>query len=225
MAMRLNRYLASASTLSRRAADSAITQGRVTVNHQAAQLGQEVTASDLVTLDGQPLQLPQAYRYLLFHKPAGFICSRRQQGTTPTIYSLLPPEYADLKTVGRLDRDSSGLLILTDDGVYAQRLSHPSYGKTKTYEVRLSRPLTPADQATLGQGVELEDGPSHLQLDRVSGANLVVSLQEGRNRQIRRTFAALGYRVTQLHRTKLGDLELGSLPEGKWLAFEPEAAS
>jgi 23S rRNA pseudouridine2605 synthase len=191
--MRLNRYLAQATGLSRRGADEIIEAGRVRVNDGLSALGQLVTTSDQVWLDGAPLEMPQEHRYVIFHKPVGTITSRRQQGSTPTIYRQLPADFERLRSVGRLDRDSSGLLVLTDDGDYAHRLSHPSFQKNKRYEAN----------------------------DR----HVVVTISEGRNRQIRRSFDALGYTVVKLHRTNLGDLALGDLKPGEWRDFRPEASN
>jgi pseudouridine synthase len=217
--MRINRFVASASGLSRRAADSAVTAGRVRIGERAATLGEHVTEADSITLDGTSLRLPVAETVML-HKPVGYVTSRRQQGVTPTIYALLPEELANLKPVGRLDRDTSGLLLLTNDGELAQQLQHPSSGKVKRYLVWLGRPLSPQELARTRRGIHLVDGLSRMEVQPVSG-HYVISLQEGRNRQIRRSFAALGHRVTKLHRTSFGSFELDSLPVGKWRELGP----
>jgi 23S rRNA pseudouridine2605 synthase len=224
--MRINQYLAHRSGLSRRAADTAVLAGRVTVNGVAAALGTTINPSDEVRLDGALLAEPR-YQTVVFHKPVGYITSRRQQGKAPTIYALLPPELHQLKPVGRLDRDSSGLLVLTNDGSLAQALQHPSRGKWKRYEVELDRALEEKHRAQLEKGVMLEDGPSRLQIRPVSGRTLEVRLQEGRNRQIRRSFAALSYRVVRLHRTDLGSISLGQLAVGSWEVLEitPESVA
>lgn len=220
--MRINQYLAHSSGLSRRQADTAITAGRVQINGVVAQLGARVAADDLVELDGKPAHAPD-YQTIVFHKPVGYVTSRRQQGATPTIYALLPDSLAELKPIGRLDRDSSGLLVLTNDGALAQRLQHPSHGKRKRYEVELDRPLTATDRQQLQQGVELSDGISKLDI-RPQPNYLEVWLGEGRNRQIRRSFTACGYRVTRLHRTTMGEIELGALAAGKWRQLETPAS-
>lgn len=148
-------------------------------------------------------------------KPPGVLCSRRSQGGVPTIYSLLPEKYARLKPAGRLDKDSSGLLLLTDDGDYAHQLTHPSFGKIKRYEVSLNLPLSSEDQRHISrQGIKLPDGTSRLELSRLLPDNdrvWRVSMSQGRNRQIRRTFAALGLLVTRLHRVALGPYSLDQL--------------
>lgn len=202
--MRVNRYLAACTGISRRAADEAITAGRVKVAGQPATLGQVIDEGVVVTLDGIPLE-PIPHSYALLYKPVGYITSRHRQGKTPTIYELLPQEIHHLKPVGRLDKDSCGLLLLTNDGELTQALTHPSGGKLKTYRVRLNYELKEADLAKLKTGVELDDGPSRLDVRR-NGGELVVKLMEGRNRQIRRTFDALRYKVTYLERTAIGGL-------------------
>lgn len=218
--MRLNQFLAAGTALSRRSADEAIRQGLVTVDGQPAVLGQTVNEASEVRYRGRPVTArPPAT--IAFHKPIGTICSRTRQGNTPTIYEVLPPEFSNLRSVGRLDRDTSGLLILTSDGQLQQRLSHPSYGKLKTYRVTLDRPLTALDAERLGNGVALADGPSRLAVRSQTGHVVTVALGEGRNRQIRRTFAAIGYRVTALERTAIAELKLGSLPVGQWRTLEP----
>jgi 23S rRNA pseudouridine2605 synthase len=206
---RLNQWLAEATGLSRRAADEATRSGRVHVNNQLAQLGQQISQADQVKLDGKPIQTQVAI-YIAFHKPIGYVCSKVQQGKTPTIYKLLPQKYQQLKSIGRLDKESSGLLVLTNDGVLANQLMHPSAQKLKVYNVELNKPLADADHQHIQQGVSLEDGPSRLEL---SGQNRTwtVQMREGRNRQIRRTFEKLGYNVKKLHRIQFGGLELGDL--------------
>lgn len=208
--MRINRFLASSSTLSRRAADQAIADGRVLVNGQQPTTGHQVTPTDVVTLDGQPVQARQAEQTIMLNKPVGYVVSRQGQGHY-TVYDLLPPELHHLKPIGRLDKDSSGLLLLTTDGVLAEQLSHPRYAKRKIYLVTLDDPLNPHDQQAISeQGIQLDDGLSRLGLTPIGedGRKWVVVMSEGRNRQIRRTFAKLGYTVVQLHRTHFGDYSL-----------------
>jgi 23S rRNA pseudouridine2605 synthase len=217
--MRINKFVALASGMSRRAADTAVTDGRVVVNAQPAATGQEVGEHDVVELDGKQLQAPAATRTIILNKPAGFVVSRDGQGSR-TIYDLLPPSLQQLKPVGRLDKNSSGLLLLTNDGQLTQQLTHPSYQKMKVYEIWLSKPLEPLHRQMISDhGVQLEDGPSKLQLERIREGNDVnwrVFMHEGRNRQIRRTFASLGYDMSRLHRTKFGDYSLGHLRSGAY---------
>jgi len=219
--MRINRFIAQATGLSRRAADTAVAERRVTLNDQVATLGTTVDQGDTVRLDQRPLRL-QTAQTIMLHKPTGYITSRRQQGATPTVYALLPAHLHRLKPVGRLDRDSSGLLLMTNDGALAQQLQHPRAGKWKHYNIRLDRPLTSTDRTHMLEGVNLDDGLSQLSLIG-DGSQLTVKLQEGRNRQIRRSFAALGYQVIALHRTQFGDYSLGKLRVGAWTQVEPHA--
>lgn len=225
MLERLNKYLAFHLGVSRREADDLIARGRVALDGHTAQLGARVQPDNVVTLDGQPVKPRQAPTYLALHKPAGYVCSRRKQGETPTIYSLLPAEYHRLKPVGRLDADSSGLILLTDDGDFAQVMTHPRHYKIKHYEVSLASDLAPLHQQMISDiGVQLDDGPSRLTLERASDSSRrdwIVTMSEGRNRQIRRTFASLGYHVERLHRTAFGDYALGDMPAGDWTELPP----
>lgn len=216
--MRINKFIAQATGLSRRAADQAIQEGRVAINGQPAQLGDTADEQAVVTLDSRPITPVVKHRTIILYKPVGYISSREGQGSR-TIYDLLPPEYHSLKPVGRLDKDSSGLLLLTDDGDLANQLTHPRYAKTKIYEVALDKPLEPLHQQMIADiGVRLEDGPSRLGLERTDDSRLQwrITMQEGRNRQIRRTFEALGYTVKTLHRTHFGSYSLGSLEPGTY---------
>lgn len=211
--MRINTFLAQASGLSRRQADLAIENGRVVVNGQPAKTGQQVSSDDVVELDKQPV-VQQSYQIVLLHKPAGCVVSRNGQGSQ-TIYDFLPDKLHHLKPVGRLDKDSSGLLVMTNDGTLAHSLTHPSFQKEKVYVVALHKRLEPNDKAKIEQGIRLEDGLSRFtRLTQRSERVLELSLHEGRNRQIRRTFAALGYEVTRLHRTSFGYYELANLAPG-----------
>lgn len=206
--MRINRYIAHCTGISRRAADQAILDDRVRLNNQVPKPGDDVGDGDTVTLDDKPLVLPQTFRTIILNKPVGYVVSRDGQGSK-TIYELLPPELDTLKPVGRLDKDSSGLLVLTDDGALAQELTHPSRQKKKVYIIKLSKPLAGTDAEAITHGVSLEDGPSRLEL-KGDGVSWVVSMHEGRNRQIRRTFEHLGYNVISLHRIRFGDYALSS---------------
>jgi 23S rRNA pseudouridine2605 synthase len=193
----------------------------VLVNGQPAAVGQPVGEGDTVTLDGGVVSLPAAFSYIAVNKPVGYVCSRRRQGTTRIIYDLLPPSMQSLRLAGRLDRDSSGLMLLSNDGKFIQAMSHPSANKRKRYELRTDKPVTEVDVTALGAGIMLEDGPSRLDVISAAGRELIVELEEGRNRQIRRTLGHLGYQITRLHRTAIGSYQLGPLPEGKWQEITP----
>lgn len=215
--MRINRFVALASGISRRQADVAISQQRVMINGAVAQAGQDVADGDRISLDGQPVQLPELTTTILLNKPAGYVVSRQGQGSR-TVYELLPAELHRLKPVGRLDKDSSGLLLLTDNGQLAQQLTHPRYAKTKLYEIVLDKPLEPLHQQLISDhGIMLADGRSRLQLAKLgSTREWQVTMREGRNRQIRRTLAALGYDVQRLHRTQFGSYQLHDIKSGHW---------
>ncbi len=217
--MRINRYIALATGLSRRAADKAIQESRVQLNGQPAALSADVQPTDTVLLDGQPVQAPAELQTVMLNKPAGYVVSRDGQGSR-TIYDLLPGSLQQLKPIGRLDKDSSGLLLLTNDGALAHQLTHPSFQKTKVYEVVLDQPLQPLHRQMISEmGIQLEDGPSRLQLERLHDGDDTawrVTMHEGRNRQIRRTFAAVGYTVTALHRVSFGHYQLGDLRAGAY---------
>jgi len=222
--MRINRFLAQATGISRRAADTLIADGKVLVNGRPATTGHDVTASDHVAYQDRQYTLaqvtdPAAKTTLMLHKPAGYVTSRDGQGSQ-TIYDLLPAEYHHLKPVGRLDKFSSGLLLLTNDGDLTQELTHPSRQKTKVYEVSLSQPLAPLHRQMIqDHGVTLDDGPSRFELERLQDGDDLhwrITMREGRNRQIRRTFLSLGYGISTLHRTHFGPYSLGNLGTGKF---------
>ncbi|HEV2413059.1 MAG TPA: pseudouridine synthase [Candidatus Saccharimonadales bacterium] len=213
---RLNKMLAAHLGIGRRQADELIERRHVQVNGEQARLGQRVSALDSVIVDGQTISSKKApLVYVLLDKPIGYVSSRAKQGDTPTVYELLPDEYQHLKTVGRLDKDTSGLLLMTNDGDLALQLTHPRFGKQKSYITLLDRPLDPAHQKTITtNGVELADGQSVLGLEEMPGGDRRewrVTMSEGRNRQIRRTFAALGYTVVRLHRIEFGPWSIDQL--------------
>ncbi len=217
--MRINKFVAQATGLSRRAADRAIQEGRVAINQRLAGAGDDATQADTVTLDSRTITPPVKTQTIMLNKPTGYVCSREGQGNR-TIYDLLPSALHHLKPVGRLDKYSSGLLLLTNDGELANQLTHPRYQKTKIYEVKLDKALAPADHKIItGNGVQLEDGPSRLQLDSLDDScqKWRITMQEGRNRQIRRTFQTLDYTVKKLHRTNFGSYELDNLKPGSFV--------
>jgi pseudouridine synthase len=218
--IRLNKYLALHLGLSRREADEYIERGYVKVNGIVINLGARIAEDDEVIVNGKPVTAGTAFEYLALNKPAGYVCSRRSQGDLPTVYELLPSKYHHLKTVGRLDFNSSGLIILTNDGDFTYRLTHPKFAKTKIYKVRLDHELEPLHQQMISDyGVQLDDGPSKMSLERLSDDDRLdwqVTMSEGRNRQIRRTFQSLGYEVKKLHRTNFGNYSIGDIKPGKF---------
>lgn len=217
--MRLNKFLALQLGISRREADILIDSGTVTINNEPVILGARMKDGDTVLVAGKSIATTKnPYIYLAFHKPVGYVCSRRAQGESPTIYDLIPHKYHILKPVGRLDRNSSGILLLTNDGDFAYKMTHPKFAKTKIYEVYLDHELEPLHQQMISDfGIRLEDGHSQLTLSRLdehSRKAWQVTMSEGRNRQIRRTFAALGYGVKKLHRVQFGNYSLGDMASG-----------
>jgi 23S rRNA pseudouridine2605 synthase len=222
--LRLNKHIALELGISRREADELIERGRVTINGDTATLGARFNEGDSISVSGQPLTTHTAYQYILFNKPVGYVCSRRAQGDNPTIYDLLPDQYHTLKTVGRLDKDSSGLILLSNDGDFTYRMTHPKFVKTKIYDVQLDHDLEPLHQQMISDyGVQLEDGTSRLHLHRLNETDRKhwqVTMHEGRNRQIRRTFGSLGYDVEKLHRHTFGNYSLGDIQPGKFTVVD-----
>lgn len=222
--VRLNKHLAHTLGMSRREADAAIEAGRVLVNNKAASLGTIIQPDrDSIQISGEQVSTaPKRYTYLLMNKPVGYVCSRKKQGDNPTIYDLLPRQYHRLKVAGRLDKDSCGLLLLTDDGDTIFKLTHPKFAKKKIYNVALNKPLREADWKKIEQGIELEDGVSTFTTESINGKQKIpnlykVTMSEGRNRQIRRTFKALSYTVTHLERVQLSTHQLNTLGNQKYL--------
>ena len=217
--MRLNKFVALSLGVSRRKADELIEQGKILVNGDRAVLGRQISQSDTVLYNSRELHI-QPKKLILLHKPVGYLCSRASQGGIPTIYELLPKNLHHLKPVGRLDKDSSGLILLTNDGDFAHQMTHPSFYKMKRYLVTLDQPLQPLHRQMINDfGVQLPDGPSRLTLERQHDGDdrrWIVQMSEGRNRQIRRTFAALGYTVKKLHRTDFGSYSLGGMKRGEF---------
>lgn len=224
MEIRLNKFLAEKVGLSRREADNLIVDGKVLVNQQPAVLGARISETDEIICDGKIISTKKPeYIYLMLNKPVGYVSSRKAQGEVPTLYELLPEKYQKLKTVGRLDKNSSGLILLTNDGDFAFKHTHPKFYKLKTYLVELDQTLAPLHQQEISDfGIHLEDGLSKLFLTKLDEDRLKwqVEMSEGRNRQIRRTFAALGYKVIKLHRIEFGHYQLGDLKTGEFKLFE-----
>lgn len=224
MEIRLNKFLAEKVGLSRREADNLIVDGKVLVNQQPAVLGARISETDEIICEGKNISTKKPeYIYLMLNKPVGYVSSRKAQGEVPTLYELLPEKYQKLKTVGRLDKNSSGLILLTNDGDFAFKHTHPKFYKLKTYLIELDQTLAPLHQQEISDfGIHLEDGLSKLFLTKLDEDRLKwqVEMGEGRNRQIRRTFAALGYKVVKLHRIEFGHYQLGDLKTGEFKLVE-----
>lgn len=204
------------TNLSRRNADEYITQSRVTLNGKPASLGATVQDGDKVGLDGKTITAHFERLLVMLNKPEGYVCSKAGQGSK-TIYELLPAEYKELKPIGRLDKDSSGLLLLTNDGDLMHELMHPSKNHTKTYIVVIDKPLDHQSEILLTDGVDIgDDRPSKMGLKLLDTERTMweVTLSEGRNRQIRRSFAAAEREVVSLHRTSFASYTLNDLASG-----------
>lgn len=226
--MRLNRYLAAAGLGSRRACEAIITSGRVSINGRpCVVLATTVEPTDAVKVDGRTVQTQRPI-YVLLNKPAGFLSTRTDPRQRDTVFDLLPPDFPRTFHVGRLDQDSEGLLLLTNDGEFALRLTHPRYKVDKEYEVLLDQAFDMAWVPKLQDGVfipvdaEQEGQPPARARARAEaihklGANkLKVILRQGLKRQIRLMFSHIGYEVKRLQRVRLGTLRLGNLRPGEW---------
>ena len=213
--MRLNAYLARAGVASRRGADELIKAGRVRVNGDVGQLNTFVSSGDRVELDGRSLE-PQRLAYVLLHKPAGVVTTAKDPRGRKTVVDLVRHE-ARVVPVGRLDADTTGALLLTNDGELAHRLAHPRYGVEKVYEAEVEG--VPDDSALerLRTGVELDDGrTAPAKVRRLGPGRIELTLHEGRKHQVKRMCAAVGHPVQRLHRSRYADLTLAGLSAGNW---------
>jgi 23S rRNA pseudouridine2605 synthase len=213
--VRLAKFLAHGGVASRRQAEKVIAAGRVTVGGEVVRdPARDVGDADEVRVDGSLVGV-EAREVWAVNKPAGVVSTAKEPGERPAVVSLVRSE-ARLYPVGRLDVDSTGLLLLTNDGALANRLTHPRYEVPKAYRARLHRPPSEADLRRLGRGVDLEDGPTApAKVSRVGEREIEIVLREGRNRQVRRMVEAVGNRVVDLRRIRFGPIELGSLPLGQ----------
>ena len=213
--MRLNAYLARSGVASRRGADDLIKAGRVTVNGRAGELNMFVSAADVVVVDGRQIG-KQRLRHVLLHKPKGTITTARDPEGRPTVVDLVGGEIR-VVPVGRLDRDTTGVLLLTNDGELAHRLAHPRYRVEKVYVADVEG--QPGDDAlrALATGIELDDGPTAPARVRLLGpSRLELTLHEGRNRQVKRMLEAVGHPVRRLRRSRYAGLATGRLQRGEW---------
>jgi 23S rRNA pseudouridine2605 synthase len=224
---RVQKILARAGVASRRKAEELIRAGRVEIDGQPAIVGATADpARQRITVDGRPIPWPPKLEYLALHKPRGYLCSHADPHHHLLIYQLVPPHLRPgLITVGRLDRDSEGLVLLTTDGELAHRLMHPRWGVLRVYELGLQG--SEEQVFLLAEGVRLEDGLAQAERVRILSARgpqlwVEVVLRQGRKRQLRRMCAAVGLKLIQLRRVAYGPVRLGDLPPGRWRSLKPQ---
>lgn len=226
--MRLQKYLAHAGVASRRAAEELIARGKVRVNGKVVrELGTSVGFDDRVDVSGTPVVLQQETSYLLMHKPAGVMTTMRDPQGRRTVADLIPKGLPRVVPVGRLDYDTSGVLLLTNDGELANVLTHPKFGMEKTYRAVVKGRLMPEDIGKLRGGVMLDEfraGGAQVRVvaTRREDSVLDITIHEGKNRQVRRMFDAVGHPVTALARLRFGPLKLGDLPPGHSRPLTPK---
>jgi 23S rRNA pseudouridine2605 synthase len=219
--MRLNAYLARAGVASRRRADELIKAGRVTVNGEPGRLNTVVGAHDRVEVDGEEVA-GQRLAYVLLHKPAGVVTTARDPQGRPTVVGLVPHE-PRVVPVGRLDVDTTGVLLLTNDGQLAHRLAHPRYGVEKTYVAEVERDPDEDALRRLREGIELEDGwTAPAGARRLGPGRVELVLHEGRKHQVKRMLSAVGYPVTRLHRSAYAGLTLEGLEPARWRELDAD---
>lgn len=216
--LRLNQFLASAGLGSRRSCEQLIRDGLISVNgKKVTSLSTRVKVGDRVTCAGKEVKLQTEKIVLAFHKPRGFVCSKKSEGSYRSIYDLLPVEFQSLFYVGRLDAESEGLLLLTNDGYLAQQFSHPRYHVSKIYRVTLDKAFDFIKSSRLLKGSWVEGKRAKFDaIYALSGKTVKVILSQGIKRQIRQQFFQLGYEVKKLVRMQVGPILLGHLPVGKW---------
>jgi pseudouridine synthase len=229
--IRLQKFLAEAGVASRRAAEKLIRAGDVTVNGEVVkELGSRVDpVQDVVCVDGAPVR-PKRKLIVALNKPVGVVCTRRDEANRPTVLDLLPTEWRGLYPVGRLDRDSEGLLLLTNDGELCLHLTHPRFQVHKHYVARVRGKVLEPELARLQRGIRHDGETLRTVATRLVSANashsvVELELTEGRNREVRRMFEALGYEVESLRRTQIGPIKLGELKPGRWRVLTPSEVS
>ena len=220
--VRLQKFLSEAGVASRRAGEKLILAGRVSVNGKVVtELGGRVDPlHDAVTVDGEPARVKRKL-YVALHKPAGYVCSRQDENRRRAIGNLLPREWSNLYSVGRLDCDSEGLIFLTNDGEFSLRLTHPRYGVRKKYLATVTGRVEPRMLESFQRGVAQGGEKLKAEKARVLSANnsnslVELEMAEGKNREVRRLFESQGFTVNRLVRTQIGKIKLGELPSGKW---------
>lgn len=222
--VRLQKYIAMSGAASRRAAEVMISEGRVSVNgERIIEQGTKVEIGcDRVSLDGKPLEIKNKKYYIMLNKPVGYVSTAKDQFDRPTVVDLVKKDInTRIFPVGRLDYDTEGLLLMTNDGDFTYKITHPKYHVEKTYIAAIRGGIKIADMAKLRRGMRVEDyttSPAKAEiLDAVDGYTTIkITIHEGKNRQVRKMFETLGYTVAALQRISIGQVELGSLPLGRW---------
>ena len=227
MAQRLQKIIAEAGLMSRRAAEDAIRAGRVQLNGRTAQLGDRAEQWDDLLLDGRPLPQSEEKKYYILNKPRGYVCSLRDEKGRRSVRELLPPEAGRVYPVGRLDFDSEGLLLLTNDGDMMNRVLHPSREVSKVYLTKVSNEVSEEEIRLLRKGVMIDGkltSPASERLIRKEtfATVLLISIHEGRNRQVRKMIQAIGHQVVSLKRVEFGPVRLGDLPSGQWRRLDED---
>jgi 23S rRNA pseudouridine2605 synthase len=222
--VRLNKFIAQSGAASRRKADLLIEAGQVSINGRVIkELGTQVDPiNDRVVVEGLTIRLPNIKSYIAFYKPRGTLSTVSGPGETlePFLAEMRDP---GLFHVGRLDKDSEGLLLITNDGEWANRVTHPRYQTSKEYELEIDRAISTVEVERLLQGVELDDGLFKADaLEEVGPKKLRVTIHDGRNRVLRRVFAQLGYEVNLLKRLRIGEVRLGRMKPGQWKSIGPQ---
>ncbi|MGE5612973.1 MAG: pseudouridine synthase [Bacillota bacterium] len=220
--IRLQKYLADCGVASRRKCEELISQGRVQVDGRVVtELGFKIKGNEIIKVDGSEIRSGQKKVYILLNKPEGYISSVKDQFSRKTVLDLVGNVRERIYPVGRLDYDTSGLIILTNDGEFANRIMHPRHGLKKTYRAVINGPLSSKEAEILGKGVEIDDyitAPADVRIisSGPHGSVVEISIHEGKNRQVRRMFEALGHRVIKLKRIAIGPIAINGLGEGKW---------
>ncbi len=220
--MRLNKFIASTGYCSRRKADELIESGTVRINGEPATLGHQVDPqNDRISIHGKTIHAPDKFTYIMLNKPTGYTTTKSDPHADRTIYELLPDKFHHLHSAGRLDRESEGLLLLTDDGDFTHSITHPRNNCEKIYKIKVKGTPTSKTIARLQSGITIKEdnGDYHTRPCEIipqKNGMLQVKLHEGRKRQIRKMFATVGHPVTYLKRVKMGGYELGNLKKGDW---------
>ncbi|NLO18419.1 MAG: rRNA pseudouridine synthase [Ignavibacteria bacterium] len=217
--IRINKFIASSGYCSRRKADELITDGRVSVNGKIIiELGTILKESDIVKIDGSEIKHSARHKYIILNKPKDFICTKKDELSRKTVFDIVKSNES-LLTVGRLDRNTTGVILLTNDGELIFRLTHPKYGIERTYLVNLDKPLDEKSAQAISKGVDLEDGrtsPCELLISPEDNKKVILLLREGKNREVRRIFEHFNYKVKQLDRKSFAGLSASKLRRGEY---------